>query len=54
MMQSIIYSEGELTFDGCDFSRSSADVLVEGNDDDALIRNAILGDMNCEPSLSTL
>lgn len=52
LSQSVIFSEGALYLDDCDFSRSSARVLVySGDESNTLIRNAILGDENCETIL---
>lgn len=49
LRQAVVFSEGELFLDDCDFSGSSASVLVfMGEDSTAMIRNAVLGDKNCE------
>lgn len=49
-VQAVVFSEGALTLDDCDFSASSAPVLVytEGPNATAIVRNAMLGDENCE------
>lgn len=47
--QAIIFNEGKLVLDGCDFSKNSASVLVFTDDTRrTIVRNAILGDLNCE------
>lgn len=49
MLQALIYSDGEAYLDDCDFSGSSAPVLVYSHNESAIvIRNAVLGDNNCE------
>lgn len=50
-MQAVVYSRGKLYLDGCDFSESSASVLVDGEEDLTVVRNAILGSDNCEWTL---
>lgn len=45
----IVFSEGELHLDECDFSGSSAEALVfAGQEENTVIRNAVLGEKNCE------
>lgn len=47
--QTVIFSEGTLYLDGCDFSGSSTSVLVSSDENaTTIIRNAVLGDLNCE------
>lgn len=47
--KTVIFSEGKLYLDECDFSGSSAAVLVyAGQEDHTVIRNTMLGEMNCE------
>lgn len=47
--QAVIFSEGILYLDNCDFSESNASVLVfSANHERATVRNTILGDKNCE------
>lgn len=51
--QTVIYSEGTLFLDDCDFSESSASALVfSGDEDNTVIRNAVLGNKNCERDMS--
>lgn len=45
--QAVVYSEGILYLDDCDFSGSAAAQLVEGGET-TVVRNAVLGDDNCE------
>lgn len=48
-LQEVVYSEGILFLDDCDFSGSSASVLVySANNDNTVVRNTVLGDNNCE------
>lgn len=42
-----MFSEGVLFLDDCDFSESSAPILVEGSEH-TVIRNTVLGNLNCE------
>lgn len=45
----MVYSEGILYLDDCDFTESTASTLVfSGNETTTVVRNAILGDNNCE------
>lgn len=47
--QAIVFSEGDLYLDNCDFSGSSSSVLVYSEENcTAVIRNSVLGDNNCE------
>lgn len=48
--QAVIFNEGDLVLDDCDFSESSASVLVftDPATSHTTVRNAILGDLNCE------
>lgn len=46
--QAVVYSEGILYLDDCDFSGSLAPVLVRSEGPTPIIRNAVLGDNNCE------
>ena len=46
--KAIVFSRGTLFLDGCDFSRCSAGSLVYSEGETPVIRNAILGDVNCE------
>lgn len=46
--QSVVYGDGELFLDSCDFRGCSATVLVEGVEGAVFVRNAVLGDNNCE------
>lgn len=47
----MVFNEGELFLDDCDFSGSTASVLVtSGDGSNTTIRNAVLGDKNCEHS----
>lgn len=45
--QAVVYSEGILYLDDCDFSGSAAAQLVEGGET-TVVRNAVLGDKNCK------
>ena len=46
----MVFSEGKLFLDDCDFSGSTAAQLVYAEPDSmAVIRNTVLGDKNCEP-----
>lgn len=49
-MQAVIFSEGDVFLDSCDFSGSSAAILLyaEGSSATSTVRNAVLGDNNCE------
>ena len=48
--QAVVYSEGKIFLDDCDFSGSTSSVLVHSEPGSiAEIRNAVLGDKNCEP-----
>lgn len=50
LFQAVVFSEGELFLDNCDFSRSNASQLVFADPESTVvIRNTVLGDMNCEP-----
>ena len=45
----VVFDEGRLYLDECDFSGSSSAVLVYAELEDAtVIRNAVLGELNCE------
>ncbi|CAN0379965.1 unnamed protein product, partial [Hapterophycus canaliculatus] len=45
--QAVVYSEGTLYLDECDFSGSSAAVLVwSGDESTTVVRNTVLGDTN--------
>lgn len=46
--KAVVFSRGALSLDDCDFSGSSASVLVYSEGDTPMIRNAVLGDENCE------
>lgn len=48
-IQAVVFNEGELVLDDCDFSESEASVLVY-TDSAArtTVRNAVLGNKNCE------
>lgn len=46
--KTVVYSEGTLNLDNCDFSESSSSVLVLGQQEFTTVRNAILGDVNCK------
>lgn len=47
--KAVVFSEGRLYLDECDFSGSSAAVLVyAGQEKFTVIRNAVLGELNCE------
>lgn len=49
LLQTVVYSEGTLYLDDCDFSGSSAPVLVFAEREySTVVRNAVLGDKNCE------
>lgn len=41
-------SEGALYLDDCSFNESSASVLVNGRTGVTVVRNAVLGNDNCE------
>lgn len=48
LAQIVVFSEGVLFLDNCDFSGSSSSVLVYSEPNStAMIRNAVLGDKNC-------
>lgn len=48
-LQVVIFSEGDVSLNKCDFSESNATVLVDNNVGKVIIRNTILGDNNyCE------
>ena len=48
--QAVIFSEGELYLDDCDFSGSTSSTLVYSEPGStAVMRNAVLGENNCEP-----
>lgn len=50
-MQAVVFSDGVLFLDDCDFSESNAATLVSsGNNATTVIRNAVLGNENCESS----
>lgn len=49
--QAVVFSQGDLVLDDCDFSNSSAEVLVDATQH-TVIRNAVLGDENCKYDLS--
>lgn len=40
-----------MILDDCDFSNSSAEVLVDASED-TVVRNTVLGDVNCKYDLS--
>ncbi len=46
--KAVVFSRGALSLDDCDFSGSSASVLVYSEGDTPMIRNAFLGHANCE------
>ena len=47
--KTVVYSEGTLYLDDCDFRESSAYALVYSESNSTtVVRNAILGDKNCE------
>lgn len=47
--QAVVFSENVLVLDDCDFRYSSAEVLVDATPEGrTIIRNSILGDMNCK------
>lgn len=47
--QAVVFSEGTLYLDECNFSGSTASVLVYSEGDSTtVVRNAVLGDNNCE------
>ena len=49
LFQGVVFSEGELFLDDCDFTGSNSSVLVfSAPNSEAVIRNAVLGDKNCE------
>lgn len=49
MLQAVVFSEGELSMDNCDFSKSWAPTLVFSNSvSKTTVRNTLLGDNNCE------
>ena len=49
LFQGVVFSEGELFLDDCDFTGSNSSVLVVSTPNSkAVIRNAVLGDNNCE------
>lgn len=47
--QAVVFSQGALVLDHCDFSGSSAQTLVfsEGDNATSRIRNSVLGNTNC-------
>lgn len=49
IIQAVVYSEGVLTMDNCNFSGSTATVLVsaEGPNATTILRNTVLGTSNC-------
>lgn len=47
-VQAVVFSDGNLEMNNCDFSRCSATPLVHGAEDQTIIRNTIMGDTNCE------
>ena len=50
LSQAVVFSEGELFLDDCDFSGSTSSVLVYSEaSSTAIIRNTALGDNNCKP-----
>lgn len=53
LSQAVINNEGELYLDNCDFSGSIASVLIlsDGKDAVVVIRNAVLGNDNCERTI---
>lgn len=49
LAQGVIFSEGNLFLDNCDFSGRPSSVLVQAEENSTVvIRNAVLGDQNCE------
>ena len=50
LFQGVVFSEGELFLDDCDFTGSNSPILVfSAPNSTVVIRNAALGDNNCEP-----
>lgn len=48
-VQAVVLSRGKLQLENCDFSGSSSSVLVYSEPgSNAIIRNTVLGDKNCE------
>lgn len=47
-VQAVVFSDGCLKMNNCDFSKCSATPLVHGVENDTIIRNTIMGDTNCE------
>lgn len=52
-VQAVVFSEGVLFLDDCDFKGSSAAILVNsGNEATTVIRNALLSSENCESAVA--
>lgn len=50
LLQAVVFSEGRLHLDNCDFSNCTSAVLVYSEPNStAEMRNIVLGDKNCEP-----